>query len=112
LVYELGGKLHCPWCKQEYPLDSPWKLVNEHDRSHRKYYDMIDCIQFECQDNQCSFKGKVASADICKDEATLLIRFHDDLYPMCEHTWDKAKEYLDSGLEEAKRWMSARTQHS
>ena len=105
MIYELGGNLHCPWCKQTFPLDTPWKLVHEHDRSHRKYYDMLDCIDFSCDDNQCTFKGRVASADICCEENTILVRFHDNLHPMCEHMWEKAKQYLDAGMKEGKRTL-------
>ena len=76
--------------------------MHEHDRSHRKYYDMIDCVDFRCEDSRCSFTGREASADICREGDTLLIRFHDNRYPMCEHTWEKAKLNLDFGVKEAK----------
>jgi hypothetical protein len=101
-ILELDGRLKCVWCDTTFSLDAPWTLVNEHDKSHRKYYDMIDCIQFECYDNACSFKGRVSSADICRENDTVLVRFHDNLYPMCEHIWSKAKAHLDFGLKEAK----------
>jgi hypothetical protein len=63
---------------------------------------MIDCVDFQCEENRCSFKGRIASADICNEEGTLLIRFHDNRYPMCEHTWERAKQLLDAGLKEAR----------
>ena len=95
--------MKCVWCDKTFPLNAPWTLVNQHEKSHKKYYDIIDCLDFECSETTCSFREKVSSADICRDEAdTLLIRFHDNLYPMCEHIWAKAKAHLDFGLKEAK----------